>query len=357
MPSIILILPYFGCFPNYFDLWLQSCKNNSSINWLIFTDNDTTVFSEKSNITFINLTFVDFCKKFENYFDFQIVLNTAYKLCDYRPFYGMVLNEFVKNYDFWGYCDCDLIFGDIRKFATDEILSKCDKFLGHGHFSLQRTNDPEYSEIIKQTFVKGKYDYKYVYSHQEGFAFDEYDHLGVSYSYLRYRSDRFYSGYSSNDSLYKVTNILYPDSTEKYHVTTNLRIERIYDDIYTDITHFRDIKDTKDTKKNILYSYNNGVLNRVISEKSKIIYEEILYLHLMKRKMSVHTDNIDMYYIIPNKFVPYNENPTLDYMLKYGGKRIIDIRRIKNDYLRARTFLKIGTRLRIFKNIITNLFG
>lgn len=34
----IFIVPYFGKFPNYFQLILNSCEKNSDFNWLIITD-------------------------------------------------------------------------------------------------------------------------------------------------------------------------------------------------------------------------------------------------------------------------------------------------------------------------------
>lgn len=37
MNSVCIIIPYFGKLPNYFQLWLESCKNNDSFTWLVFT--------------------------------------------------------------------------------------------------------------------------------------------------------------------------------------------------------------------------------------------------------------------------------------------------------------------------------
>ena len=34
MKKIIIIIPYFGEFPNYFDLWMKSVKYNSDIDFL-----------------------------------------------------------------------------------------------------------------------------------------------------------------------------------------------------------------------------------------------------------------------------------------------------------------------------------
>ena len=35
MKKIIIIIPYFGEFPNYFDLWMKSVKYNSDIDFLL----------------------------------------------------------------------------------------------------------------------------------------------------------------------------------------------------------------------------------------------------------------------------------------------------------------------------------
>lgn len=43
MKSIIIIVPYFGEFPNYFQLFLNSCKYNESINWVIITDKEKDI--------------------------------------------------------------------------------------------------------------------------------------------------------------------------------------------------------------------------------------------------------------------------------------------------------------------------
>lgn len=35
-----IIIPYYGKFPDFFQLFLNSCKWNKGFNWLIFTDNE-----------------------------------------------------------------------------------------------------------------------------------------------------------------------------------------------------------------------------------------------------------------------------------------------------------------------------
>ena len=134
----ILILPYFGKFNNYFNLWLDSCKYNNDIDWLIITDNHINQIS--NNIKVINKTFEDLKSYIQKKFNFKINLETPYKLCDYKPYYGYIFEEYIKGYDFWGYCDCDLIFGDINKFIIQDIFDKYDKIFRRGHLSFIRNN-------------------------------------------------------------------------------------------------------------------------------------------------------------------------------------------------------------------------
>ncbi len=73
--------------------------------------------------------------------------DNPYKLCDLRPFYGYVHKDLLETYDFWGFGDLDLLWGDIKKFCADKILDRKDVFSTHadrvsGHFALiviQRT--------------------------------------------------------------------------------------------------------------------------------------------------------------------------------------------------------------------------
>ena len=132
MKSIAYVLPYFGKFPKGFELFLLSCKNNSTIDWLIFTD-DRTEYDYPSNVKVTYYTFEEIKDKVQKNFNFKIVLDKPYKFCDYKPAYGEIFSEELKGYDFWGMCDLDLAWGDIRKFITDDLLNKYERigFLGH----------------------------------------------------------------------------------------------------------------------------------------------------------------------------------------------------------------------------------
>jgi len=47
-------------------------------------------------------------------------------LHDLKPAYGTIFEDYLESYDFWGHTDIDMIYGDIKKFITDNILRKYD---------------------------------------------------------------------------------------------------------------------------------------------------------------------------------------------------------------------------------------
>jgi len=69
--------------------------------------------------------------------------NSAYKLCDLKPFYGLIHKEDLARYEFWGFGDIDLIYGDLSSVIDEETLSRYDFISLHservsGHLFLMR---------------------------------------------------------------------------------------------------------------------------------------------------------------------------------------------------------------------------
>ena len=72
--------------------------------------------------------------------------NNAYALCDVKPFYGFIHKELLQNYDFWGFGDLDVCYGDLSKFINNKLLKSKDVISTHadrisGHFALFRNNE------------------------------------------------------------------------------------------------------------------------------------------------------------------------------------------------------------------------
>ena len=78
--KVAFIIPYFGSFPNYFDLWLKSAHKNLNFDFYIFTDNN---YKSRDNIKFVKTTFSEFKKALQSQIEFPICLNEHYKMVDY----------------------------------------------------------------------------------------------------------------------------------------------------------------------------------------------------------------------------------------------------------------------------------
>ena len=161
MKSICYVVPYFGRLPESFPLWLVSCKANPTVNWIIFTD-DKTAYSYPKNVRVYYCSFDDMKKRIQENFDFPIVIDRGWKLCDFKIAYGEIFASELAGYDFWGNCDVDLMWGNIRKFLTDEILDKYEKIGFLAHSTLYR-NTPEVNARYR-TIIDGLTNYKTAFS-------------------------------------------------------------------------------------------------------------------------------------------------------------------------------------------------
>ena len=167
-----LILPYYGTLPNYFPLWLKSAGTNPDFTFMIFTDCDMSGYNVPENVRVIHLTFDGLKKLIAPHLDFAFVLGTPYKLCDYRPMFGLIFADWLKGYDFWGHVDPDIIWGNMSRFITDDLLDKYSKLYRNGHLVLYR-NTPEVNSFALHKLPYWNIYYKDIYTNATNRGFDE----------------------------------------------------------------------------------------------------------------------------------------------------------------------------------------
>lgn len=276
MEKVVFIIPYFGKFNNYFQLFLNSCAYNKNFEWLIFTD-DTRNFKYPDNVKVIYTTFDKLKTRIQELFDFPIILNNPYKLCDFRPAYGLIFEEYIKEYQFWGYCDTDVIWGNISDFIKDEDLMKYDKICVFGHCSLYK-NNKKMNNLFKVN-LNGEERYKIVMQRNRTNSFDE----------------------EFNGS---INNIM-----EQEHLKIRYREDQA--NIYTKSSDFRLVNLNKDKKtytteklKKAFFVWDNGNLLRYILKNDEVYIKKYMYIHLQSRKMKVNLTDLyrNKYKIIPNAF-------------------------------------------------------
>lgn len=170
--SIAILTCWYGEYPWYFPYFIHSCVYNPSVDFIIITDNEVLIPNKPENVKIIYKTIEDIKTTASEKLGFSASLDYPYKLNDFKPAYGFIFPEILKNYDFWGHGDIDLVYGDIRYFLTEDILDQFDIVNSRhdyttGAFCLFKNN-----KQINTLFMQSK-DYKQILSSYEHFCFDE----------------------------------------------------------------------------------------------------------------------------------------------------------------------------------------
>ncbi len=100
--KIAIIIPYFGTLPQWFQMFLNSVKGISAFDFFLYTD-DKRAFTYPENVNVFYTSFSEMQKLFYEKLGNSIYLRHPYKFCDYRPAYGIVFAELIKDYEYWGY--------------------------------------------------------------------------------------------------------------------------------------------------------------------------------------------------------------------------------------------------------------
>lgn len=282
--KVAIIVPYFGTLPNYFQLFLNSCDSNKKFDWLIFSD-DTTKFYYPENVHFIKMSFKECQKLVQSKFEFQIELVRPQKLCDYKCAYGLIFEQFLEKYDWWGYGDIDLIIGDLETFITDDMLKSYDRIGSIGHLTLYRNTMDNCREFMGK--LNGRKRYKEVFTTPKGCAFDEWLPDNVNDIYIQSGRPIMLENLGADVNSYRTQfSLVKFDIIKRKYIQSNI--------------------------KNSVFLHKDGKIFQIYFEKNKLKKNEYPYVHLQKRNMKDKRTDLKSknYYIIPNSFVDETNEPT-----------------------------------------------
>lgn len=151
---IALIIGWFGEWPFWMPAFLVSCAKNPSINWFIFSNTPPPAHLP-DNVKIWPTTLEGFNKRATEALGIEVNIpaDYAYKLCDLKVTYGRIFDQELREYDFWGFCDMDIVWGNIRRFIIPTILTRHDVITSRpnriaGHFCLFR-NTPEITDLFR----------------------------------------------------------------------------------------------------------------------------------------------------------------------------------------------------------------
>ncbi|RFS26878.1 hypothetical protein DVR12_03585 [Chitinophaga silvatica] len=169
-PKVAFIIPYFGKLPRWFNIFIKTCSYNSDFSFIFFSDNPVTI--ETNNIYFNAFTLNDFNSLASLKLGFNIQITEPYKICDLKPAYGLIFEDYIKDFQYWGILDIDLILGNLKAFINVNILNEYDIITAKkeyltGHFTIFRN-----CSKVNNLFTESTH-YKYVFQSNTIFSFDE----------------------------------------------------------------------------------------------------------------------------------------------------------------------------------------
>lgn len=143
--SIGIVIPYFGAWPPWIEFFLESCRANRTVNWILVSDLDPPE-NRSQNVRHVRIGFEEYRDRLSEAFGTGVNLKHAYKLCDFKPALPYVHRDLMSQFDFVGFGDLDVIYGDVRSFYEDRLLDQYDMLSTHrdrvsGHLFLMRNSE------------------------------------------------------------------------------------------------------------------------------------------------------------------------------------------------------------------------
>lgn len=281
MNKVCLVSVYMGNeFPDIIKAWAKSCKANPDFNFLLVSNIDQKDIKFPSNVKLLNITFADLRNRIQKLFKFQISLNKPYKLCDFKPTFGQIFKDELTDYDWWGYTDIDVIYGDMNRFITQNMLNDFERIGMYGHLSMYKNND-KMNNLYKE---KGSiFSYKRVFSKPYSYIFDESDGMNMI--------------------------------CEKNHIKwfKNLRLADA--DRYSKrITEYFDNMHCPE-----VYQWSNGHLFHEYIQNNALKKKEYCYLHVSSKKISISDkiNNSNSFIINSQNLIYLNSELDTKSLLKY----------------------------------------
>lgn len=113
---VALILPWTGRRPKYWGLWRRSAEGRRLD--VIVVERSLAEFAQ-----LVNEKLICPCDRHAA----PISLMSGYKLCDLKPMYGLLFADVLKDYEYWAFGDCDVLYGrQFDAWLEKALAADCD---------------------------------------------------------------------------------------------------------------------------------------------------------------------------------------------------------------------------------------
>lgn len=140
MTTKVLICPYFGVLPSWYEHWERNTERMREHGYDFLFDQDED----------------DFRQRVREILEIEPPPMTGTgRIWNFRPAFGLLYAKEIEGFDFWGHTDFDCVYGRVERWYTDEYLSDLDITSNHvdyisGPWTLYR-NSPVINSLFLQT--------------------------------------------------------------------------------------------------------------------------------------------------------------------------------------------------------------
>lgn len=283
--KIGVVVVWMGKLPTYFPTWVRSLEKNDAFDFFLFTDqsvdtNPSGTPAIPDNLTIVRMSFSEVRALVAAKLSLRVNMPHAYKFCDFKPTYGEVFSDYLAGYEFWGCCDIDLLFGNLKKFITDDLLLSNKKIFSRGHLTLYK-NEPAINAAYRSSKI---INYKRALESQDYCLFDEWHGVHRIFEELGI-------GQYNKDVMGDIK------ALSARLVCTNIR-----------------------NYNPQIFVWEQGDVKQYFIEEGKLKSIELAYIHFQKRRISLPDPNVYSSKAIilnPRALLPYNEPVTIATVKEY----------------------------------------
>ncbi len=280
--KILIIIPHFGIWPPWLAYFLQTCEANPDFSWLIYSNcKKPEVYPE--NVKFIQQSLSDFNLLATKKLNIKINISRPYKICDLRPSFGEIFEDYIKDFDFWGYSDLDLFYGNLNQFLTKKVLANFDlisvrKDYFSGHFALYRN-----TTIVNSLYKKGIRYREIFQDNNHHYAFDERSNIYGNRLFLNKKKNLMESIYYQSEKILAKLRYKFRKGYNKFFPDDMTSI------VSKEKTEGRIRYFAEDLVRSDLWFLKKGVSSWMIYWKKGNLYDvtnnkELLHFHIIKSK-------------------------------------------------------------------------
>lgn len=142
LPKVVILIVHFGAAPPWLPFFLRSCAANPAFDWVLFSDFE--ISDPPENVKHCRMTLDDFVSQIEAGLDLELaaIRKDPYKLNDIKPMLAHVFGDLVAPYDYWGWGDLDVVYGDLTEHFAPQLgrydVISCHTYLLSGHLAFFR---------------------------------------------------------------------------------------------------------------------------------------------------------------------------------------------------------------------------